>query len=259
VPEVWDVAVACGQVNLGAPKALHKVVSTWLDARDEAPLRDPRRRHHAPDKHYAVRRVRRVRSGFAVIEVVLLDESLNETLRRCVTARCDFGAAVVSAIDLRLVERVSWDELRSTSGDHVWNVRFESATTFRSGPAYSPWPDPITVVTSVHERLRRLGIDVGTLPVLRRDGLRVSRVEGRTELVAVNVGRRPGFVGEVEYQADPDCPGLAQIDTVFRCARYTGVGAHTAYGLGAVEVRGSKRPPSRSTTSSARPSDWTTT
>ena len=223
---------------MGSPKALHNMVSRWLNERGG----DGVGVAHDGDKPYSVRGVRRLGSGVSAVEIALLDDALAEVL----TGRAAAGSAVEcgfwagSVLGVSAVECVGWPELCTPAGDYRWLVQF-GPTTFRSGGNYSPWPDPVTVITGVHRRLRSVySAGFGELARLQSSTVWVSRVAGRTEMVQVKAGARPAFVGEVTYEADPGWAGLGEVEKVFRCAALAGVGSHTAYGLGAVQVQSSR-------------------
>lgn len=218
------------------PRSLHNVVSSWLDERVGGDGGVP---HGVNDKPYAVRGVRRLGAGVSAVEVALLDDGLGEVL----VQRAQRGSAVVcgswtgSVLGVSMLEHIGWDELCSVRGDHRWVVRF-AETTFRSGQVYSPWPDPVTVITGVHRRLRLVCPGgFGELARLRSDSVWVSRCALETVMVEVKAGRRPAVVGEVVYEADRGWEGVAEVEKVFRCARFAGVGAHTTHGLGVVQVQ----------------------
>lgn len=239
MPSVWQVRVDSGDVGMWTPKALHNQVSRWLNERDGDGIGVP---HDAP-KPYAVRGVRRLGSSEAAVEIGLLDDALGEVLVgravRGTAVECGFWSGSVIAVSE--VDHVGWDEICSVVGDSRWVVTFRTPATFRSGQVYAPWPDPITVITGVHRRLRAVyPVGFDDLALMRSDTVWVSRCRADTVLAEVKAGSKPGFVGEVTYQADPRWPGLGEVEKVFRAARLAGVGAHTAYGLGVVDVQASR-------------------
>jgi len=221
------------------PKALHNVVSRWLNERDGDGVGVP---HEAP-KPYAVRGVHRLGPSETAVEIGLLDDALGEVLvgraARGTPVECGFWSGSVLVVSE--VDHAGWDEICSVVGDSRWEVTFRTPATFRSGQAYAPWPDPITVITGVHRRLRAVyPAGFGDLAVMRSDTVWVSKCRADTVLAEVKAGLKPGFVGEVTYQADPRWPGLGEVEKVFRAARFAGVGSHTAYGLGVVDVTASR-------------------
>lgn len=216
------------------------MVSGWLDERTEGDGGVP---HALNDKPYAVQGVSRLGSAVSAVQFALLDDGLGTVLAQRVqrgsVVAC--GAWSGAVLGLSMLDQADWGELCSVRGDSRWVLRF-GPTTFRSGQVYSPWPDPVTVITGVHRRLKLVYPDgFGELARMRSDSVWVSRCALQTVSVQLKAGRRPAVVGEVDYEADRRWEGAAEVEKVFRCVRFAGVGAHTTHGLGVVQVQASRR------------------
>jgi CRISPR-associated endoribonuclease Cas6 len=201
-------------------------VSSWLDVE-----------HHAPCKPHATTPLRR--DGHHVsLDIGLLDDHLVTRLGDSARTgtRVRFGRQHTTVVGLTLVEAQPWAQLLTDSGCRAWSLSFITPTTFRHDDRYSPWPDPITVVTGLHRRLSVFAPQAPDLPTLRRDHLWVCDVDGSSESLVLNGRAVSGFVGHIRYALAADAPGGAVIDAALRMSRYCGVGAHTTHGLGVTLV-----------------------
>lgn len=121
-------------------------------------------------------------------------------------------------------------------GGSALRMRFRAPTRFREAGRDYLFPDPTAVFGDLLRRWAALGLAPPPAPNLQR-------IAG--EIAAYRVATAPGprgrplagFVGETRY----DLTGLNAADrwTVWRLARFAawrGVGAHTGYGFGWVEV-----------------------
>jgi CRISPR-associated endoribonuclease Cas6 len=105
------------------------------------------------------------------------------------------------------------------------------------GTRTSPWPAPESVLTSLASRWRALRPQ--TAPALSRDLARsvwVSDVEGRSECLRSRDMLVSGFVGRVRYVCDGSAEAAATVGALFSFARFAGIGSHTAFGLGTVDL-----------------------
>lgn len=226
MPSAWRVtfdSVDPAQVSL---EAVHAVVSSWLDGD-----------HHAPSKPHATTPLHRHESGVS-LDIGLLDDRLVSRLSdsASIGTSVRFGHQHTAVVNLTLVEAQPWEQLLTDSGCRAWSLKFITPTTFRHHDRYSPWPDPITVVTGLHRRLSVFGPSPPRLPALRRDHVLVSDVDGSSQTVVLQRRLVSGFVGQVDYVLENDAPGGAVIDAALRMSRYCGVGAHTTHGLGVTRV-----------------------
>lgn len=134
---------------------------------------------------------------------------------------------------------VAWMPLAEAlggGGGPVLRVRFRAPTRFREAGRDYLFPDPAAVFGDLLRRWTALGLAPMPAPNPRR-------IAGKIDTYRVAIGPGPrgrplaGFVGEASY----DLTGLNAADrwTVWRLARFAawrGVGAHTGYGFGWVEV-----------------------
>jgi CRISPR-associated endoribonuclease Cas6 len=228
VPARWEVRLA-GPTDVAVPvESPHAVVSRWLDAD-----------HQASVKPYALCPPR-VAAGVTILEIRLLDDALETTLRDAapVGAAVRLGRHVFRVVTAPTpVEHKRWPEFTGWLGARAWPVRFVSPVTFRRGDRSSPWPAPQSVVRSLVDRWRALQPD--TAPSVPRGGLNslwVSDVEGHSEALLLDGRIVSGFIGSIRYVCDgPDSDATA-VDELLRFATYAGIGSHTAFGFGLVRV-----------------------
>jgi CRISPR-associated endoribonuclease Cas6 len=178
--------------------------------------------------------------GRVVLEVRLLEDGLAVRL----------AAHAVPAVPVRLGRHwlavagvpvldiaCSWSEFVGERGRRAWEVGYRSPTTFRRGTRTSPWPAPESVLTSLAARWRALRPQ--TAPELSRDLARsvwVSDVEGRSECLRLRGTVVSGFVGRIRYVCDGPDEAAATVGALFAFAQFAGIGSHTAFGLGTIDL-----------------------
>jgi CRISPR-associated endoribonuclease Cas6 len=146
----------------------------------------------------------------------------------------------------RLVVEVSWGALATASGADRWDVEFLTPMSIQAGKRYSPFPGPFSVVPSL--RARWSALSPAAMAMERFDtaelaSVWVSAIGGTT--VVQHIAHQkpvparplvvPGFVGRVTYRC-PDPQVAGRVDCLMRFAEFSGIGANTSHGLGAVRV-----------------------
>lgn len=195
-------------------QAVHRTLSRWLDTEHHAQRKPWSWVTQAPD-----------------LVIGLLDDRLAERLH---------GGADAVGLPVEQVAAISWAELRGGGVRESWQLEFLSPVTFRRGNRFLPWPAPSAVFGSLRAAWRHFGApEVGDLELdLRLDPLVVIAFCGtsRTERVTVHqqdsvlVG---GFLGTVRYAIEGAVDPHA-VDALVRLAPFSGVGAYTTRGFGAV-------------------------
>jgi CRISPR-associated endoribonuclease Cas6 len=180
-------------------------------------------------------------AGAAIIlEVRLLEDALGHRLRTSAPAGTEvrLGRHVFRVLaEPTPVAWSPWSAYTGWMGARAWPVRFVSPVTFRRGDRSSPWPAPQSVVTSLANRWRALRPDsVPSVSPETHASLWVSDIEGRSEALLVGGRIVSGFVGSVRYVCDGSNSEAATVDALLRFATHAGVGAHTAFGFGVVQV-----------------------
>lgn len=221
MPSRWVVALA-GPAGISFPvEAPHAVVSRWLDVD-----------HRAPVKQYAVSPPDSL-AGRTVLTVRLLDDGLAQRLAEATTPGRPVRLGrhqLTIATPPECVDEIGWDRLLAARGRR-WDVRFCSPTTFRNGNRTSPLPSPAGVLSGL--RARWAAASPVLLPSPAGD-LWVSDLDGRNEMLALRGTVVSGFVGRVTYACGTeDAPAYGPL---LAFAAYAGIGSHTAFGLGTVEV-----------------------
>lgn len=222
---------AGAQIPLEAP---HAVLSGWLDED-----------HKAAVKPYALGPPRCVGRRVG-LPVRLLEDALTGRLRRHAVA----GATVrlgrhlfCVAATPRTEEHLSWEDLRGRSGRRAWEVAFRSPTTFRRGSRTSPWPAPDSLLLGLSSRWNALSAQ--SAPALTREvmqSLWVSDIDGRSEAIRLRGTVVSGFVGRVRYVCDGSEADAGTVDALLAFARFAGIGSHTAFALGTVDVESTWQP-----------------
>jgi CRISPR-associated endoribonuclease Cas6 len=228
MPSQWTIRLD-GPTDPGFPaEAPHAVVSRWLD--DD---------HNAQAKSFSIAPPTRF-GRFLVLHIRLLDDVLSGRL----TEQAVVGSSVrlgrhpfTVAAPPTLVDGASWTDLASTPPARSWEVLYLSPATFRHRNRSSPWPAPASVLTGLSVRWRLL--DPVTAPAPDPQTLRtvwVSDIEGRSEPFTLKQMIVSGFVGRLRYVCDGTPDQIAAVSSLFSFARYAGIGSHTAFGCGTVDV-----------------------
>lgn len=246
MPSLWEIPLI-GPDDLRVPvEAPHAVVSRWLD--DD---------HQSPVKGYSVTPPFNVGGRRSILTVRLLDDALAGRLvqHAAVGARIRLGSQHFTVATAPAMRRgTSWEELRSAHVCRAWEVDFRSPATFRRRNRTTPWPAPESLLVSLSARWRTL--DPGTAPTLTREAISsvwVSDVEGRSQLLAIKGVTVSGFVGRLRYVCDGCEEDAGAVAALFRFAAFSGVGSHTAFGLGTVSVTDSWQPASAAVTPDLSP------
>jgi CRISPR-associated endoribonuclease Cas6 len=239
MPSRWEVRLH-GPIGVDIPiDAPHEAVSQWLQARSRTAV-----------PPFAVSPPV-TRNGITVLEIRLLDDALAPQLvaaappgRPVRLGRHHFTVATAP----RMSRATPWPDLVETprrrparwgawGSGWAWQLRFVTPATFRYGDAFSPWPAPENVLTSLADRWRAL--QPATAPWLPREALAtvwVSDVEGRSVPLRSDGSSLIGFVGRVRYIcAGTDEQGRT-VQVLLRFAEYAGVGCHTSCGFGVVRL-----------------------
>ena len=150
----------------------------------------------------------------------------------------------------RLLRREEWEPIElnlEPAREPVRRVvvRFLTPTELKSGRRLLPEPEFGALFARIRDRVSTLRALYGPGPLLvdfralgeRAEAIRMARCELRWERAfrrSTRTGRRHplgGFLGEAEYEGD-----LAEFLSYLRAAQWTGVGRHTGWGKGAIEV-----------------------
>ena len=168
---------------------------------------------------------------------------------------------------LELVSGVSWGELVNLPGMTAWGWDFVSPTTFSAGRRYDPFFTPERVLNNVHSRLKRaiaghdpdpqflvgdffskhvsiatetVDIHIREIPAKAGWDPRKAHHNSRHKLLAFQGTARHRLTARYPSTQGPDAfaSGTAQqeLARVLAFARYSGVGARTAYGMGQVKI-----------------------
>jgi CRISPR-associated endoribonuclease Cas6 len=248
MPSRWEIRLG-GDADVAVPvEAPHAVLSRWLDGD-----------HRAPVKPYALCPPRMAGADVVILEVRLLEDGLGHRLRASAPTgtKVRLGRHHFRVLaEPRSVAWAPWSAYTEWMGARAWTVRFVSPATFRRGDRSSPWPAPQSVVTSLANRWRALRPD--TTPATSwqtHASLWVSDIEGHSEAVLINGRIVSGFVGSVRYVCDGLDSEAAAVDALLRFATHAGIGAHTAFGFGMVELDQSDRRARRADGSAAGPAE----
>ena len=216
--------------------------------------------HHNDRKPYAVQLPRASDTTAGEIELCLADLTptgrIPPQLAAAIGQRYRLGSLPLEALAVRRLTTVSYPELRKLGPLWSCEYRFLTPTYFaRSGRDY-PLPDPQLIIRSLIESWNAhadddLRIDDG---LARELGSRVILTSHtiRTRAIPSGNGRpRIGFVGTARLglraadRQDPDGIASARLlATLSAHAPYSGVGAQTTHGLGAVSTQ-TPTPPGR--------------
>jgi CRISPR/Cas system endoribonuclease Cas6 (RAMP superfamily) len=79
----------------------------------------------------------------------------------------------------------------------------------------------------------------------------VSDVDGHSAALRLRDTVVSGFLGRVRYVCDGSDEEAAAVDALLAFARFAGIGSHTAFGLGSVEVNPTWQPGRASPTGAA--------
>jgi CRISPR-associated endoribonuclease Cas6 len=237
MPSRWQIPLDGPPRPAISPESVHAVVSRWLDGD-----------HKAAVKPYAVSppQFELGDETRTVLEVRLVDDALAAFLvahvARDTPVRLGRHCLTVAGAP-RLLDGTSWTDLGrplATGAQQrtTWEVSFRSPTTFRDRSRTSPWPAPESVLTGLAARWRAL--DPVSAPALSARAMRavwVSDLDGHSEVLRLRDTVVSGFVGRVRYVYEGPPADAADVDALFGLARYAGIGSHTAFGLGTVDVQ----------------------
>ena len=264
MPSRWDVTLA-GPADAAIPlTAPHAVVSGWLDDHGPGLHGAPARRSGHADhaKKWAFGPLRAVTGDCAgiVMQIRLLDDALEERLKTAAEPGCAvrLGSQHYRVCQARLLERVSWQDLRTPQRMRAWQVRFVSPACARRRNRAAPLLSPDTLALGLAERWRLLDPSTApALPWLPGPGpVWISDLDGHTEVQLLS--RRPrgdstrlrqeevisGFVGRVRYVCDHGADAeAAAFGALLAFASFAGAGSHTAYGFGVVIPEPTWQPP----------------
>jgi hypothetical protein len=265
MPSRWNVMLV-GPGDAAIPlTAPHAVVSGWLD--DPGPSRPgarARQSGHADQaKKWAFGPLRTATAHHAgiVMQIRLLDDTLGERL----TAATAPGTPVRLGPwryhvrePARLIEQVSWPDLRTPTAAGAWQVRFISPACTRRHNRAAPLLNPDALALGLAERWRLLDpLTAPALPWLPGPGpVWVSDLDGHTEVQLLWRRTRrdgewvrqeeviSGFTGRVRYVCDQGSEAeRAAFDALLNFAAFAGAGSHTAYGFGVVVPEPTWQPP----------------
>lgn len=216
---------------------LHAAFSRWFDIpgqKEAAPKEDA---HYLKVKPYRLSPLSR-QDGVWGVEVSLLSEEAFLALRRNVSARptVRLGRHVTVAGIPQVLAGETWADLAEWHGDNEWRVTFLTPFAFRTGNRTSPFPSPAVVLRAPTESWAKYS---GFTPIKVSPAdqvhLWVNHVEISTTKFQLNGHSHPGVVGEVSYRADT--PQVARLaSSLFRLARYCGMGSFRGKGMGVVSV-----------------------
>lgn len=212
----------------------HRVLSQWLDLD-----------HHGKTKSWSWS-AHHTTGGWA-IDLGLVDDTLVPRLldRSEAYRRGGRRPPGYPRPDRPLLQMAAlpWSELVASTGPTEWTVRFHSPFTARRGNRFLPWPAPPTFLGSLRTSWRTFAAPhVGDLDLdLSLDPIIVTDFDGRsvTEHVALKLNDHPvtvpvtGFIGEIRYAIDGQV-NAAAVASALRLAAFSGAGAYTTRGFGAV-------------------------
>ena len=262
MPSRWEVALA-GPADAGVPLAApHAVVSGWLDDRGPSPrdLQAGRSGHADQAKKWAFGPLTGGRDGI-VMRIRLLDDALGDRLTASTAPGTDvrLGSRHYRVrAPARLVQQVTWADLRALPVRRAWQVRFASPACVRRRNRAAPLLSPDALASGLAERWRLLDPPTApALPWLPGPGpVWVSDLDGRTEVQIVSRSVRQdgiqerreevisGFAGRVRYVCDHGTDAeAAAFGALLAFASFAGAGSHTAYGFGVVVPEPTWQPP----------------
>ena len=244
MPSEWIVPLH-GPTDTTIPfEAPHAVVSKWLDLD-----------HRSPVKPYSL--LPPISRGQATILTVrLLDDTLAEKLSASATpgtpVRLGRHHFTVPG-PARVRHLTPWTELAASAPKRAWQIVYTTPATFRRRTRTSPWPAPDSILTSLASRWAKLRPDCA--PELSRTTVAtvwVSDVDGHSEPFPLKDTVVSGFLGRIRYVCDGNEADARTASALFSFARYAGIGSHTAYGLGAVQVEDTWQPRGRTSSTEQR-------
>jgi CRISPR-associated endoribonuclease Cas6 len=253
MPSRWIVPLVgrVGPVPVTAPMA---VMAGWLDdARPTGLVSSERGEvgrvpHDAPTRPWSLSPLGSWDDGPA-LEVRLLDDDIADRL----VNHCRPGAQVrLGRYHLEVLaapectEHVTWEVLAKPSSERAWQVRMLSPATFRNRGRSTPWPAPEAVARGLLARWSAL--NPGTVPVAHaRDlaGVWVGDLDGHSDAMRLHDRVVSGFVGEIRYVCDGSRAEAEAFGCLLALARFAGVGSHTTFGLGTIEMTPAKQPSAR--------------
>lgn len=126
-----------------------------------------------------------------------------------------------------------WERWGNVTLDTI-TLNFSSPTTFRVGRFEQPFPLPRWVFGSLADRWNAFApYPIGDIRDLVESICVLSNWKGETRRVDVKTRRTVGFVGRFTYRVVEPLPELRRLlGLLAEFARFAGVGAQTAHGLG---------------------------
>lgn len=231
MPTRWEISVPGINPESVAPKHLGAMVAYWFDEDTIA--------HRAPDKPYSVSLI----SGpnGSTLRIGLLDDHLKIP----VTAgtRLRFGTQL-STVDKNptATATIAWSQLAQPEASHAWSLRFITPTTFRRGNASTPSPSLRAILGSLRRAWRSFApADLPPIAVeLSDDPAWVTDINVASRVLHIDERIVSGFTGSIRFVCDRDNEVASAINRLVQLAPFAGVGAHTTYGLGAVELEATR-------------------
>lgn len=221
---------------------LHAVISGYFDdgaaghPHDDGsaiPHRQSRR------KPYAVSAPFEVGDGFGVEIGTMTVKAATRLMERCRPGAARFGRRHAVAAHPQPLAHLEWDDLADHSGETAWRVDFHTPASFTAGQHTSPLPTPSALLRGPALCWAEYG-PPGAAPQPQAQAIRLSDIDGRSDVLRIGRKTYSGFVGAARYECD-EPEHAASTGQLLRLAEFCGVGAGTPRGLGVVRVTPSSR------------------
>lgn len=221
---------------------LHAAISTWFDSPKASGENGPRPAgHDDTTKAWTAAWI----TDRQRLEVsVLTDEAERRLVNHAATsATIRLGTAQVPIGDPIHLKSATWNELASPTTSRAWRVDFLTPATFGrdNRTLMSPFPDPQDLLNVPRMAWATFNPSVGIeLSAADKQLVWVAHVELETVKTPLIIHGKPttlpGCRGSVTYRCDN--PDVAhRVAALLRLAQFSGVGARTRFGLGAVNIQ----------------------
>ncbi|MFI8774868.1 CRISPR system precrRNA processing endoribonuclease RAMP protein Cas6 [Gordonia sp. NPDC062954] len=203
------------------------MISVWMDGAEQ---------HHDTRKPWSITPMTRI-DGVDAIHVVSLSESANVAIGSRALARTQvrLGSQVGQFLgDPVALEFATARDLAAEPVEEAHCIRFFTPTTLKDGNRSSPLLEPIRLARSTVSRWNSLFADPADhLDITDAQGVWVSDLDGRNEVVKLHSTTVSGFVGRMRFVCTTE-ESARLFSRLWAFAEHAGVGAYTAAGMGCV-------------------------